>query len=271
MKKSDAKKLLAVDIGNSTIGFGLFLDMTDPDSLLIRKIALTPALTAAAIKKVIAEIMSSVNAPGSSSKPAKIKIGAIISSVVPSINSRVIRAMEDYSRKPVLLDHRVSGLKFKSPCPESIGSDRLANAVAAYAMSGQPSAVIDFGTATSISVVGRKRAFLGGAILPGIDIMLNSLASKTAKLPALDAGWPETALGRDTAAAIRSGVVFGSAGAVIHIIKNIEEETGLRLDLVVTGGRAELVSPFLEHAHTLAPSLVFEGMRFVYRAIKSPG
>jgi type III pantothenate kinase len=138
-------------------------------------------------------------------------------------------------------------------------------------MSGQPSAVIDFGTATAISVVGRHRAFLGGAILPGIDIMLNSLASKTAKLPALDAEWPETALGRDTASAIKSGVVLGSAGAVIHIIENIEEETGLRLDLVVTGGRAELVSPFLEHAHILAPNLVFEGMRLVYRATKSPG
>jgi type III pantothenate kinase len=271
MKKSAAKKLLAVDIGNSTIGFGLFLDMTDPDSLLIRKMALKTALTAAAIKKVIAEMLQAVSVPASPSKAPGLKIGAIVSSVVPSVNSRVIRALEDYTRKPMLLDYRVSGLTFKTPSPESIGSDRLANAVAAYAMSGQPSVVIDFGTATAISAVGGNRVFLGGAILPGIDIMLNSLASKTSKLPALDAEWPETALGRDTASAIKSGVVIGSAGAVIHIIESIEEETGLRLKLVVTGGRAELVSPFLEHAHTFAPNLVFEGMRLVYRAAKSPG
>jgi type III pantothenate kinase len=271
MKKNDAGMLLAIDIGNSTIGLGLFPDANRPDSLLIRKLALKPALTAAAIKKAVAAMLPKAGAPASSPGRTGTRIGAIVSSVAPSFNSRVIRALGAFCSKPLLLDHRISGLRFRVLRPEAAGPDRLANAVAACGMSGRPAAVADFGTATTITAVGRNRTFLGGAIMPGIDTMLESLALKTAKLPALAAGRPESALGRDTAAAIRSGVVIGTAGAVMHIIENIEEETGLHFDLFVTGGRADLLAPFITHAHTLAPNLVFEGLRLAWLSKKSKG
>jgi type III pantothenate kinase len=268
MKTIGSNMLLAIDIGNSTIGIGLYIDATNPESLLIRKVALKPAATAATIKRAFTELLSAASASASSPVSKQRKVGVIIASVVPSVTKRIIKALPVACLKPLMLDHKTSGLRFNVPHPETIGADRLANAVAAWGINQRPTAVIDFGTATTITVIGTDMTFLGGTIMPGIDTMLKSLAVRTAQLPRLYADAPESALGRDTAAAIRSGVVIGTAGAVMHIIETLEDESGLSLPIVVTGGRAALISPFIEHAHTLATTLVFDGMRSAHLAKK---
>jgi type III pantothenate kinase len=266
-KKNNA--LLAIDIGNSTVRLGLFPNETNPGFLLTSTLASKWAITERRLRKEIVRLL----AKSSESDPDNIacgrQLGVIISSVVPGINQEIINAIKEFCSKPLFVDHKAAGLKFKMPCPEKVGSDRIANAVAGFDITGKPTAVIDFGSATTISVVGKRRIFMGGAIMPGLDMMADVLASKTAKLPDIEIARPYKALGSDTDSAIMSGIVLGTAGAVMKIILSIEEETGLQLCVIITGGRSGLVSPFLERTHLALPDLIFEGLRLIKIAARN--
>lgn len=255
--------LLAVDIGNSTIGFGIFLNPIKNTKLHIKKIPTHPIQSVEAYKKIIAEIIEHfTHSP---------KIDSIVSSVVPSIDRSIIEAINDIcSRKPIIVSHKIPcGLTFDVKHPERIGADRIANAVAGLSYYKKPVAVVDMGTATTITVVSHKKScnhavFLGGAIMPGIDLMHHALHEGTAKLPPVSIKRPKTVLGKDTASSITSGIINGTAGAVEALIKSIEKELGFRLKLVLTGGHAKLVSPLIKRDHSLAPNLTFEGLRLIY-------
>jgi type III pantothenate kinase len=265
MRNPQIGMLLAIDVGNSTVGLGLYTDMTDPDRLLttsIKSYGLTVSRVRSALKILLVEAARS---GGSKFAPGQ-KIAAISSSVVPSLNKRIMTALKDYCLKPHLIGFKSAGLKYASGSPEKIGADRLANAVAAFSFTHKPTAIADFGSATTITVVGRKGIFMGGAIMPGMEMMAGALAHRTAKLPLIKIMRPERALGEDTASAITSGIVLGTAGAAIKIISSISEETGLDLQLVITGGWAATISPFLERDHLLVPGLIFEGLRLMYIA-----
>ncbi len=271
MKKTERKVLLAIDIGNSTIGLGLFPDVSDSHQLLIKRVLSTPTPAEGRIRKAIRDLLAEASESTAGNITSYQKIDMIISSVVPGLNGRVVSAAKEFCARPLILNHAVSGLKFRASSPEKIGADRIANAVAGYSLMQKPVAVIDFGTATNITVVGRKGVFMGGAIMPGVDLMAGSLASRTAKLPRIGIGMPETALGQDTASAMTSGVVLGTAGAVMKILISIEEETGLQLSLVITGGRSGTVSPFLERPHLVIPDLIFEGLRLIHKSAVGTG
>ena len=263
MKKTEKKMLLAIDIGNSTIGFGFFPEAADANQLLIKRLPATPIPRESMIRKSIRDLLAEASKSGIRENSSDRKIGMIISSVVPGLNRRVAGAANEFCTRPLILNHASSGLKFSAGSPEKIGADRMANAVAGYRLVQKPVAVIDFGTATSITIVGSGGVFIGGAIMPGIDLMAESLASRTAKLPCIGIESPEMALGQGTASAMTSGIVIGTAGAVMKIVAAIEEETGLQLGMIITGGRAGIISPFLEKPHLLAPDLIFEGLRLI--------
>jgi type III pantothenate kinase len=265
MKKRN-RALLAIDAGNSTVGLGLFPDYTASQPLFTRKISMTGNITESMLRKEIAGLLSDASVAGAYRKAPREKIGAIISSVVPGLNRKILNALNQFCAKPIFADNISSGLEFKIPNPEKAGADRIVNAVAGFSMTGKPTAVVDFGTATTITIVGEHKTFMGGAILPGLDLMANALASGTAKLPRIDISIPEEALGSDTVSAIMSGIVFGTAGAALKIITSVEEETGLELSLIITGGRAGIVSPFLERPHSIVPDLIFAGLSLIYNA-----
>jgi type III pantothenate kinase len=260
--------LLAVDIGNSTIGFGLFLNPEKSTKLYIKKIPTHPIQSAEAYKKIIAEIINSKLNSLLVTRYSLLEIDAIISSVVPSTDRSIIEAIKDIcSRKPIIVSHKIPcGLAFDVRHPERIGADRIANAVAGFSYYKKPVAVVDMGTATTITVVSPNNhpVFLGGAIMPGIDLMHHALHEGTAKLPPVSIKRPKTALGKDTASSMTSGIINGTAGAVEALIKSIEKELGFRLKLVLTGGHAKLVSPLIKRDHSLAPNLTFEGLRLIY-------
>ncbi len=260
------RALLAVDIGNSTIGFGIFLKPTKNTKLFIKKIPTHPIQSAETYRKIIAEIIEHFTHLPIHTFTHSLEIDSIISSVVPSLNPSIIEAIKDIcGRKPIIVSHELHcGLTFDVKRPEEIGTDRIANAVAGFYYFKKPVAVVDFGTATTITVVGRHSNFLGGAIMPGIELMQKALHTGTAKLPPVSNKRPKTVLGKDTASSITSGIINGTASAVEALIKSIEKELGFRLKLVLTGGHAKLMSPLIKRDHSMIPNLTFEGLRLIY-------
>jgi type III pantothenate kinase len=158
----------------------------------------------------------------------------------------------------------VTGIVFDIPRPEELGTDRIANAVAANELYKGPVAVLDFGTATTVSVVGKNANYMGGAIMPGVGLMNESLAKSTSKLSVVSLNQPGAALGTDTLQCIQSGLFYGAAGAVERLLREIEKEIGFELKVVVTGGYGGMVSKFLSRDYILNQHLTLEGLKIIF-------
>jgi type III pantothenate kinase len=250
--------LIAVDIGNSSINIGYFTG----ERLIVQRIETHPL-------KDADEYMFEIGNFLQQNRIEKNSLGGIISSVVPSHTTVLFEALRrlSYPEKEavVTVSHKMhSGLKFKVDAPESVGTDRIANAVAASEFYGAPVAIVDFGTATTISVVGREGDFLGGSILPGLRLMSSALGTGTSQLREVVLEAPPRALGIDTAECIRSGLFYGTAGACERIIAEIEEETGFGLKLVLTGGYSQAVGGFLKRIHEIDLNLTLKGLKILY-------
>jgi type III pantothenate kinase len=247
--------LIALDIGNSSIKLCFFR----AKGLFVLKIATQPLLSSSRYAALIRRCMKEKNID-------KIPEGIIISSVVEGHTEALGNAMKRlFSVKPLIVDHTSkTGIKLNIQKPEGLGPDRIANAVAAEAWCRSPVAAVDFGTATTISVVGRDATYIGGAILPGVRLMNDSLAKGTSRLTEVQIRSTPSALGTDTSSGIRSGLLFGSAGAVERIIAEIERETGLRLKIAMTGGYSRLISKYMKRKHSLIPLLTLQGLRIIY-------
>jgi len=248
--------VITVDIGNSSIHIGLF---TGSD-LFVKTFDTWPLLS-------FREYSSIVNGFIKEKNIDKTAEGIIISSVVPGHTGVIKNALTgSVSGEPLLVSYKVTtGIVFAIPEPGELGADRIANAVAAYERYQRPVAVVDFGTATTISVVGKDANYIGGTIMPGIRLMNESLEKGTSKLQAVPLLPPEAALGADTSGCIRSGIFYGTAGAVDGILNEIEYETGLELKVAVTGGYGKLLTGFLKKQNDFYPHLTLEGLRIIYK------
>jgi type III pantothenate kinase len=254
--------LLVIDIGNSSITMGIF----DGDRLLGR--------VSLPIRRRgdPAHYRGEIEAFMSENRVEKPLSGVIISSVVPELTSVLERSVREISaREPLTVVHSLNtGLTFDVERPEDVGADRISNAVAALEAFGSPLAVVDFGTATTISAV-RERRFLGGAILPGVRLMGEALHKGTAKLPSVDPAAeskgsvpPVAALGKSTTTSMISGMIYGTSGAVERIIRRIEAEQGCVFKVVVTGGNAFMLMPYIERDCSFDPDLTLKGLRLIY-------
>ena len=145
----------------------------------------------------------------------------------------------------------------------ALGMDRVVDCVAALARYAPPLAVFDMGTATTLSVVGKDRTFLGGMILPGLSLSLEALSAKAAQLPPITLSPPEEVIGRDTERCMRYGALYGAAGAIEGIVARLEEELG-PLTVVLTGGNSTHVRPLLRIPVLWEPHLTFRGLREVW-------
>jgi len=252
--------LITIDIGNSSINIGYF-----PDSdFLVQKIATYPLRSIGEYCGIISDFLEQNHIE-------KNIFSCIISSVVASHTPVLRDAVEKLSGTKdneilVLGHHMDTGLNLKIRAPEELGTDRLANAAGAYAIYREPVAVIDFGTATSITVVGINGDLLGGSIMPGIGLMNDMLAQRTSKLTKIALEPRGPGLGKDTAGCIRSGLLFGTAGAVERILYEIEKETGYRFRTVITGGYAHLMDPVVTRPHDMNLFLTLEGLKKIYAA-----
>ena len=188
---------------------------------------------------------------------------AVIGSVVPRATANLRRALAKMGLRVRVYNSKIPpGLTVRA---RGAGSDRVANALAAHRRTGRGAYVVDAGTALTISVVDRRGVFLGGAIAPGIDMELRSLASGTALLPQIEAECRARALGADTVEAILAGCVAGTAARVEGLLARMRRETGVRAPVFLTGGGAAVLSPLLRERHAVVPQLTLEGLYWAWR------
>lgn len=241
--------LLAVDIGNTNITLGVF----DKDRLLktfrlktivgkdyeseLRALLQRFKVTSCAIGSVVTELTSVI-------KENCDKIFGLNSFVFTAQNSGVVIALDE---------------------PEQVGADRLINVCGVLDKYALPAIVVDIGTAITFDVVSKDKKFLGGAIMPGINLQFLVLNQYTSKLPLVEAGESEAAIGKDTKSAILSGVIRGIAGSVDGLVQQCEKELGEQVTLIATGGQSCLVADYLSRKFdVINPDLTLEGLRAAY-------
>lgn len=195
---------------------------------------------------------------------------AILCSVVPPL----VGVFEEMCRRylkvaPLVIEAGVkTGVRISMDNPREVGADRIVNAVAAHALYGGPVIVIDLGTATTFDVVSEEGDYLGGAIAPGIAIATEALFARTAVLPRVELTHPKRAIGRNTVAAMQSGIVFGYAGLIEGIVTRIQQELGGKAKVVATGGYAELLARETPVIEEVNPDLTLIGLRLIYEMNK---
>jgi len=247
--------LLAVDAGNSTIGFGLF----EGEHLAVSFKAETRRATADEYWSFISSQMSRAGLDHGEVD------GVVISSVVPSLVPIFFEALRGLgAAAPLLVSARLKlGLKMAYKTPESVGPDRLANAVAALSIYGGASIVVDFGSATTFSVVDEKGAFVGGPITPGLMTSYDALTSKTAGIPRVGLTYPRNVIG--------SSIVFGHASMVEGLIARLKAEMGGKPTVVGTGGLAGFVEPHIKGSvDVFDPQLTLKGLSIIHKLNNRP-
>jgi len=250
--------VIAVDVGNSSTNIGYFVGQ----GCLVQKIDTVPP-------KTVPDYTGSIEKYFSENHLEKDGLGVIISSVVTGRAEQFLSAFgaltSGRDADIVIASHRMdSGLKLRLPRPEELGTDRLSDAVGAFALYGAPVVVIDCGTATTVSVVDGEGSFIGGAILPGLGLMNAALDAGTSKLKSIALNAPDFALGKDPGECIASGLFYGTAGALERIVSEIEKETGLSFRLITTGGYGKVLGRFIKRPHRYDPLLTLEGLRILY-------
>jgi len=192
--------------------------------------------------------------------------GIAVASVVPPLTPVFVQVCRDYlGQTPLVVDTGVrTGVRIRYDDPRQVGADRVVDAAAVQALYGVPACVVDFGTATTFDAISADGDYLGGAIAPGIGIAAQALFERTAKLPRVELTRPPSAIGRNTAHSIQSGLLFGYVGLVEGMVARFEAELGPETRVVATGGLAEIIARETEVIHVVDPWLTLHGLRIVY-------
>lgn len=193
--------------------------------------------------------------------------GAIIANVVPQTQHALSKLCEIYfNAKPInVVEGELNlDIKVKVDAPSEVGADRLVNAVAVIDEYPLPAIVIDFGTATTFDVISEDKAYLGGAICPGINLSLNALVEATAKLPRIAIARPKRAIGKRTVEAMQSGLYWGYVGLIEGIVKKIQAEYGKKMNIIATGGLANFFADAIPDLHAVDKELTLFGLNKLY-------
>lgn len=252
--------LLAIDIGNTNIVIGAY-----HNEKLSGQWRLSSSITRTSDESwiVIKLFFDSVKLD------IKQVDGIIISSVVPNLTEAFMRMAQQYLQlTPVNVDHTLDlGLKILYNSPETVGADRLCNAFAGYHRFGGPIIIVDFGTATTFDVITADKEYLGGIIVPGIEMSANFLHHRTAKLPKVGLVFPKQIIGRTTTESIQSGLMYGSVEMVDGLIRRIKAEYGLPMNVVATGGLASVLYDKSTEIKVIDPFLTLDGLRMIFEHV----
>ena len=191
---------------------------------------------------------------------------SIVSSTVPQLGPQWLEMTERYLGHEMLVvgPGFKTGMPLRYDNPRELGADRLVNAVAAYERTQGACIVVDFGTAITYDPVSAEGEYLGGIISPGVEISVEALASRAAKLPKVDLEPPRALIGKSTIEAIRSGVIYGFAAMVDGIVARLLEEMGEETATIATGGLAHHIVPFTERIDEIDDLLTLEGLRILF-------
>ena len=192
---------------------------------------------------------------------------SIVSSTVPQLSEQWTAMASRYLDHDMLLVGPAirTGMPIRIDNPREVGADRLVNAVAAYERFRSACVVVDFGTAITYDVVSDQGEYLGGIIMPGIEISMDALYERAAKLPKVEPLEPRSLIGKSTVEAIRSGIAYGFAGQVEGIVRRMREELGEGTPVLLTGGLARVVVPFVrERIDAVDDELTLKGLRLIW-------
>jgi type III pantothenate kinase len=248
--------LLAIDIGNTNIAFGIHQQnrwrthwrirtvpdkMPDEYAVLFRDLLRDEDLVLRDIDRVV------------------------LSSVVPPLTGTFTQMLaQQTDQEPIVVGPGVrTGLRIRTDNPGEVGADLVANGVAAYARFQSNCIVVDFGTALTFTAVAEPGDLLGVAIAPGLNSAAAALSSNTAQLPSVRLIPPPTAIGRNTVHSVQSGVVFGYIGLVEALIKRMRAELGGRAEAIATGGLARVIAPLTDQFTAIEPWLTLDGLRII--------
>jgi type III pantothenate kinase len=245
--------LLAIDVGNTQTVFGLF----EADVLGKQfRVGTNPAQTADELAVLVRSL---------------IDLGTVEGIVMCSSVPQLVREYEGFAERWAGVDLLVlgpgvsTGVPIRYDDPREVGPDRIANAVAARERHGAPCVVVDFGTSTNFDVVSAAGEFAGGVLAPGVEISMEALFARAARLPQVPFVAPERVISQTTVAALQSGLVYGFAGQVDAIVGRIRDELGAPdAQVVATGGLSELIAPHSTTISVVDPELTLHGLRIVW-------
>lgn len=198
--------------------------------------------------------------------------GCIVASVVPPLNNIVTSALKKLLHvSPLLVGPGIkTGLNILMDNPGQLGSDLVVNAVAGLHYYGAPIIMIDMGTATTISVVDKNKNYIGGMILPGVRVSLDSLVNRTSQLPRISLEAPKKMIGKNTIDCMKSGIIMGQASCIDGMIERIWDELGYRAEVVATGGLAGCIVPYCKKKIVYDNELTLKGLEIIYRKNTEP-
>jgi type III pantothenate kinase len=245
--------LLAIDVGNTNAVFGIFEGEKLVDSWRVRTNAHSTAdELALQIRGLLLDIPVT---------------GMAISSTVPAVLHELRRMVTRYYADVpvVVIEPGVrTGVPLMYDNPREVGPDRIANTLAAHHLYGGPAVVVDFGTSTNFDVVSAKGEFLGGVLAIGIEVGIDALAARGARLFKVEMSKPRSVIGKSTAEALQSGLLYGTVGQIDGIVRRIVEELGGTATVIATGGLAPLVLAESETVQHHEPDLTLIGLRLVF-------
>ena len=250
--------LIAIDMGNTNIVIGC---IKDEEILFVERLSTDQSKTEleyAVGFKTVFELYGI--------KVEDIK-GAIISSVVPPLTGIIRKAVEKIiGIKPMVVGPGIkTGLNILMDNPKTVGADLIVDAVAGISEYGAPLVIIDMGTATTISVVDKDKNYVGGMIIPGIRVSMDSLVNRTSQLPRIGFDVPEKVVGTNTVDCMKSGIIYGNAAMLDGMVERIEDELGYSVKVVATGGLAGVVIPNCKKEIIMDDSLLLKGLNIIYK------
>lgn len=274
--------LLAVDVGNTTTRFGLFADEDedgagrDIEPIGTWEVTTPVRLTADEARLQTTQALAALSSEASATAQLT---GAILSCVVPALETAWSRALAAVcpARPLVVGPGLKTGMRLSYDDPSEIGSDRIADAVAARARYGSPAIVVDLGTTTNIEVIDAKGSFAGGVIAPGLVLGARSLSDAAARLPMVELRAPRRVIGKSTREAMRSGIVLGEVARIDGLLDMVETELRTSVSngsaedsaptsiIILTGDDAAAIAAILRHDVTVDDTLTLRGLAALYR------
>lgn len=250
--------ILSIDIGNSNINIGAYCD---GGLLFLTHIVSEAGKTEVEYAVLLHHILHLHRLSEQNLK------GAVISSVVPQLSPVLKAAVQLTSPVPVMqIGPGVkTGLNIRIDNPAQLGADFVAAAVGAFEKYPLPVIIVDFGTATKISIVDRSRSFIGGSIMPGVRVSLDALSNRAAQLPHISLEPPAPVIGTNTVDCMKSGVLLGNASMIDGMIERYEEKAGPAASIVATGESVDAVAPFCRHKLLVDKTLRLDGLYAVWK------
>ena len=253
--------VLAIDIGNSNIVIGCF---EGERILFVERVSTNHSATDLEYASTIRMAMHIHDMDAAAME------GAIISSVVPTLTGTVKRAIEKYAgvKVTVVGPGIKTGLSIQIDNPAQLGSDLVVDAVAGISSYPTPQIIVDMGTATTYSVIDRRKNYVGTLITTGVSISADALTSATSQLPKIGFDSPRTVIGKNTVDSMRAGLMYSNAAAIDGICDRIEEELGEKCTVIATGGLAGIVTSLCKREVILDETLMLKGLMLIYNKNK---